>query len=60
MKKAKKINLFTENGTPWYAKGIVNEIDEKDQFNTVSDGYTIVQHQEIEEIVDEVLSKNLP
>ena len=51
LKKAKKIDLFTENGTPWYAKGIVNEVDEKDQFNTVSDGYTIVQHSELEDIV---------
>ena len=59
-KKAKKINLYTDDGTIWFQKGIVNADDIKDQFNTVSDGYTIVQHNDIEEIVDEVVKdKNL-
>ena len=59
-KTAKKIDLFDGNGNQWKMKGVVNAENEKEQFNTVSDGYTIVQHQELVSMVEEaVADKNL-
>jgi len=59
-KKAKRIKLVDENGQAWYRDGIVNADDESEQFNTVSPDYTIVQHEEVVEKVNEALNdKNL-
>lgn len=59
-KTAKRIKLLDENGNAWYQDGIVNADNEKEQFNTVSPGYTIVQHSEVVDKVEEALTdKNL-
>ena len=60
-KRAKKIDLINSvTGKVWDMKGVVNEANEHESFNTVSDGYNIVQHQEIVDLVKKVLEdKNL-
>jgi hypothetical protein len=60
MKKAKKIDLFDVDGNLWKMKGVVNEENQKEYFNTVSDGYNIVQHDEVISLVEEAIKdKNL-
>lgn len=60
LKRAMKIDLFDADGNLWKMKGVVNEEDKKEYFNTVSEGYNIVQHCEVIELVNEALKdKNL-
>jgi hypothetical protein len=60
---AKKIDLYKkdENGNlvDWKMKGIV-DAESGEYFNTVSEGYNIVQHDELAEVVETALKdKNL-
>ena len=59
-KRATKIDLFDKDGNLWKLKGVVNEENTKEYFNTVSDGYNIVQHEEVMKLVDDAIKdKNL-
>lgn len=51
-KRATKIDLFDKDGNLWKLKGVVNEENTREYFNTVSDGYNIVQHDEVVELVE--------
>jgi len=54
-KKAAKIDLFDADGKLRPPKGIVNADNTSEYFNTVSDGYNIVQHQDVIDLVNDTI-----
>jgi len=61
LKTAKRIKLFDENGNELKSyKAIANEEKETEIFSVVKNGYTIIQHQDVVDVVNDVIQdKNL-
>ena len=55
-KRAKEIEIFDGNGKKWEGmKGLVNEANELNRFAIVGEGYKVVQHQEVMDIIAKAL-----
>jgi len=55
-KRAKEIPIFDDQGRRWLGqKGLVNEANEEERFSIVGEGYKVIQHDEVAEVIEKAL-----